>query len=602
MSAFSTAAYAPNAFDTDGQGVEIWTPVGEVARALPITLTVIATPIYRAPPASGGIDPNPGAGLTGRLAAVWTPIVTLGGAEVTARCFGAVEVMAREGAARIAEFTLRPQPGEAVSLAAWVGLPVTIDVAKVNTDGSVGAARRLFTGVVDTPAVNLAERMIAISATDDLQGVLDAMSDADVDALVGGRWSPVIFDEAKSHGWQRAEDRLSTRAASLDLSPFRIPRVSEWAQDASLRLAAGDIEDGSLAVSIASRAALVNQVDVRFDYRYPRLKIEGYGVSFTATQNWYMDIGVNGRQILTRQAVESALSSAGATVQGNIAWNPVPESFAQPGTDYVWVKPPEAVASQLCRGFSALCTFDYAKYNEEAHLITVKNDASIAQVGIRASQMQSSLEGQYQEPTTYEANTFMVKSETNKALKPANTLTARLGVTHAENPTLSPETNRSAANLAMETLIDIAKTTIAASHRNSAVTLVTPVNPDIDLNLVVGVETEILTAEGKVSALSHRLDADTGRAVTEVTLAISSLMGVGIDHPETPTVPPEEAAPTDTKLQVNPICRFNSGIDEDHMFSVEFPGVEEAERAKTTIEIRSDYAAPVIENLFLLEF
>jgi hypothetical protein len=600
MPAFA-AGFAPIAFDA-GLSADVWTPVADLARALPVTLSVISDADYNAAIGAGSVTPLPGAGYTGRLGAVWTPIITVAGADVTARCVGGVRVMAREGAARIAEFTLAPLPGEGVSVAAWVGRPVTVSVAKKYPDGGTGAPRRLFTGIIDSPAPNLTERMVAISATDDLQGVIDALSDAAIDALTGGRWSAVIFDPAASHGWRRALDRLSTRPASLDLDPFRAPRTSAWSGGAeSMTFTADDIEDGSVAVAVAPRAQLVNQVDIAFDYRYPRLKIEGYGVSWSYGSNWYVYAGVEGRQVLTRQAVESALSSAGATVQGEISWKKIPDTFAEPGVNYVWVTNPQ-IQAVTCRGFSCLCTFDYAKYNEEGHRIRVRNDASIAQVGVRATSLQSSLEGAYMEPTTYEAHTFLAKSGTNKALQPTNKLTASSGVTRAQNPELSPETNRAAADAAMMTLIDIAKTTIAGSHRGSSVDFTVPIHPGIDLPARIRVTTAHLSARGKVSALTHSMDTDTGRAVTEVTLSISALSGVGIAHPETPTAAPPEDEPANMILGAGARITWNSGPDEDHAFSIEFPGVEAAERAKTVKEIESTYAAPIAEDLFQLIF
>ena len=393
-----------------------------------------------------------------------------------------------------------------------------------------------------------------------------------------------------------------TRAASLDLDPFRVPRVTEWAGEKTLALGGDDIEDGSLSVAIAPRSQLVNQVDVRFDYRYPRLKIQGYPVSYAYAANWYVEIGIEGRHLLTRAAVESAISSAGATVQGKINWMPLPGSFNQPGTDYVWVAPAPEIAEQLCRGFSALCTFDYAKYNEEAHQITVANAASIEKVGRRATQLQSSLEGAYMEPVVYEAHTFMTKGKIDKALEPADTLVAGSGITRAKNPTLSPETDRAAADLAMQTLIDIAKTMIVASHRGSRVDFVTPINPDIDLTTFIHLHTDILEACGKVATLTHSMETDTGRAVTQVTLAISSLAGIGIDHPETETAAPEADPPEETPLPPRYTCTFDNLPEESHEFAIEFEGIEAAERAKTVKEIQTEYAASVLEDLFILEF
>lgn len=610
MMTFATG-FDPRAFDAGepdigepgdpGEPEESWSPVGPVALTLSVTLKIVAAPEYNAPPASGGMNPDPGAGYTGIQGAVWAPIVTVGGEDVSARCLGPVQIIAREGAARVAEFTLRPASGERVSLAGWVGQPVTLSVAAKNPDGTIGASHRLFTGMIDTPAPHLEDRNVAVSATDDLQGVIDAMSDAEIDALVGGRWSAVVFDAAASHGHRRAQDRLSTRPASLDLDVFRVPRITPWARATQpLALGANDIETGSLTVSVAARSQLVNQVDIAFDYRYPRLQCQGYGLSYayggSGNGGWKAYISA-GNWVLTRQAVESAISSTGATAT-SITWAKIPDPFVEGN----WIWGGSKAADQLCRGFSCLCSFDYAKYNEEAHRIMVACPSSIEKMGVRATSLQSSLEGAYIDPQQYEVQTFMVKSKTNQSVAPTDKVTPMSGITRAQNATLSPETNRSAAEAAMTTLIDIGKTMIAASHRGSQVGFVVPIHPGIDLSGFVTLTTETLTACGKVVALTHNMYTESGRAVTEVTLAISSLSGVGIDHPETATVPPPPDQPANKTLQAHPVITWNSGLNADHSFTITFPGVEEAERALTHKEIKTAYAAPVIEDLFELGF
>jgi hypothetical protein len=164
--------------------------------------------------------------------------------------------------------------------------------------------------------------------------------------------------------------------------------------------------------------------------------------------------------------------------------------------------------------------------------------------------------------------------------------------------TLTPETDRAAANAAMECLIDMAKTRIAAAHRQNEATATVILDPEIDLNRHFLMASARVTAAGKVKTLTHRLNTDTGRAVTEFTLAVSSIAGLGIVHPETPTTAPDASQNPDKAVTGYPKCEFHSKPAEDHEFVVEFPGMAEADRAMLKHQLEQAIDAPVWEDEF----
>ena len=87
-------------------------------------------------------------------AGVWTAIVTVDGSDVSSRVVGEIRIDAEESSARTAEFTIRPAAGTSFAVANWVGKSVTIDIAD-NASGSPANVQRLFTGLIDTPTLNL---------------------------------------------------------------------------------------------------------------------------------------------------------------------------------------------------------------------------------------------------------------------------------------------------------------------------------------------------------------------------------------------------------------------------------------------------------------
>jgi hypothetical protein len=581
----------------------VWEVVGEAAPRLILSIPAAASE-------GGGTLPDPG--LDGP-AVSWRPVVFIDGVDVSELTIGAIEVRAAEGAARVASFSLLFAPGQAIALSTWTGHAVEIDYARL-MNGEIAARARLFTGIIDTPEFDAATGMIRILATDDLQGELDAMTDAQIDALAGGRWSAVVFDEARSHGGQRARDRMSARTASLDLDVWRTPRVTPWFAAASLPFTADDIEDGSLSATFAGRSSLINRVVVAFDYRTPLARARTYGVSFDSVAHaagkygggggfggvqyatWASYIKA-GHVILTKAAVESAISSAGAEI-AQMSWINTPASYAEPGVDdWVWVKGPNDDL-YLCRGFTAQVTFNSGGEMEENHVITVDAPLSIAQAGVLESSLSGSLEGAYPEQTQVETQMAVNRVLAVQSIPPRDYATAAAGLLTSVRATLTPETDRAAANAAMACLIDMAKVRIADAHRQNEVTASVLLAPDVDTARHVRVDTPRIKATGKVKAVTHRLDADSGRAVTTFTLAVSSLCGVGIVHPETPTAAPDAPALAAKPAGGSTRIQFNSGPKENHEFSVEFPGMAEADRALLVKEILSSALAAVHEDEF----
>lgn len=527
----------------------------------------------------------------GAATAAWSARVLIDGVDVSSRIVGDIRIDASEGAARIAELTIRPADGTGFAIADWSGQSITIDVVDMST-GVATDGRRLFTGLIDTPTLDLNLRTIGLLATDNLQNQIEALSAASIDTLVpGGYHSPVIFDPA-ARGWSRAQDRLATVPASLDLSPQNAFRLSDWAPRASANLTFTDdhILDGSLQTSQSSRHQLINRVDIDFAYRFPRVKAEGYEISDT-----YVTLGTieahaqAGNWWLTRAAVETAIGAAGGAIV-SITYTDLP-AFAvgswQPGpSDYL-----------LCMGYTALVSFEYTQTIEEQHAITVTAPNSIAAVGTLRDRLTGALEGEYP-PVEAVEHSMLLYAKSLSSIPPKDRAVVSNGFTTSADVTLTPDTNRDAADAAMETLIAVAKTRIWASHRRNTVTASTALNPDVDLPRTIDINTSQLHARGKCRSVTHTLSPESGEAITTFSIAICSVAGTGITHPETPTAAPAGSSPATTALSEVPTSDFNYGPAEDHILTVTFPEVAAIERDKLDIPLNSSYFAPLTEDIF----
>lgn len=532
-------------------------------------------------------------GLAG-MAAQWIPLVYIDGASVDAQVVGDIRIDAEEGAARIAEITLRPTQGTLVDLPGWTGKSVIVDIAD-NSTGAPLYPMRLFSGVIDTPALSLSERTITIRCTDDLQGRCAGMSNSELIGVIGGYGSHVVFDEASS-GWSLAQDLLSTVPASLDISPDGALRLTPWAPKASPDLVFDDSQVGenSLSVEIANRSSLVNDVEVEFDYRFPRVKAEGYVVSHEVVNlmNFATHV-LNEDYFLQRAQVEAAIASSGGNLV-SINYTALPDYIIPVGTGF-WSPGPND--STLCMGFTALVSFDYAQTSTEQHRISVRNQASIDAIGLRSETISSALEGGYTDISAAESSIRLYKAEIS-GIPPQDVATVTPEKTTSSDVTLSPETNRAAADEAMEALIAIGKTRIWSSHRGNSVSAAVPLNAAIDVDKTIYIVADGVTAKGKCSRVTHNLSTDSGLAISEFSVAICSVSGVGFIHAEDPTVAPTGTSAGQTDISVFPTVVFNKGLAEDHNITITFPGVEDAERNAATVEIATEVSAVLFEDIF----
>lgn len=527
---------------------------------------------------------------TGAQAGIWRPIVVFNGADISAQIVGEIRVDAEEDAARIADLTLRPADGSSFAIAAWVGKTLTIDITDYATGSPVNTTR-LFAGLVDEPRLDLHARTVTLRATDNLQNTLDAMSDAAVDsAIPGAIASPAVFDPA-AHGWSRAQDRLSTLHHSLDLSTANALRLTDWTPKttADLAFTADHILEDSLSVSLTSRSRLINTCDISFGYRFPRVKAEGYAISFSyVSESTISDYASGLSWFLQRSAVEQAIKSAGASIE-SITYTAMPNEAAIGS----WESGPYDI--ELCMGFSAVVSFNYGQMTEEQFAITVVDSASVTAVGTLHERLSGALEGKYQPVQSAEHSITLYKNQVS-GVPPIDSATASVGHTVAAEVTLTTDSNRAAANAAMQALVATGKNHIWGSHRRNTVSASVALNPAIDVSQTLSVTTPQITAKGKCARISHRMSPDTGQAVSDFQIAICSIAGTGVTHPDTANTAPTGSSPATTTLAASTSIVFNGGAAEDHKFTITFPAVVSGERDMAVVPITASYNALLIED------
>ena len=164
--------------------------------------------------------------------------------------------------------------------------------------------------------------------------------------------------------------------------------------------------------------------------------------------------------------------------------------------------------------------------------------------------------------------------------------------------TLTADTNRTAAQNAMQTLIQVVKTRIAGSHRHNYVTASVPLNPSLDLPLTVDINVPGLHAVGKGAHRRMSCRRKPGR-LSLILAGYFSVAGVGVTHSDTPNTAPAGTSPGSTEFTGSPTAVFSYGPSDDHTITVTFPAWRR--RAKQgDIPLSSSYSAGLPEDILTI--
>ena len=195
----------------------------------------------------------------------WTVNVIVDGTNILDQLDDATQVTVEgeRNAARLAKFAVALSG----DLTGWIGKTCVIEYVT-----GTAATWRRFGGVIVAATVDLENRLLNVSATDDYQRIVDAMTDDAIKTAVSGKWSKYVFAE-DAHGWRRLQDLLSTIDSSAELNTYGALELHGWQTLATANYTFDDgfIDDGSLSITLADRSNLVNRVDVTLSARFERL-------------------------------------------------------------------------------------------------------------------------------------------------------------------------------------------------------------------------------------------------------------------------------------------------------------------------------------------
>lgn len=529
----------------------------KVATPAAVTLSLRIVVIDAA--AVGGLD-----GAGGWAAAPngqWRPIVLVDGADVSGQLLGPVTVTHARDSAAVAEFAYLP--AAAMQPMGLIGRPVQI--AFERADGS--ARQRMFTGVINSPSIDLDTGAIACSCHDRAQEVWAATPRESIDAMVGGRWSVHVSGEPVDNHVYMLE-RIQSVAASWAIDVLQRPRIIPWSGSTrELTVRTADVIDGSLSVDLPSRGQLRTRITCRLQYRFQRLRYRG------AQAQWAGDIH------LFKPFISATVNYPGATwlttsmvrgaCEGVSGWQLVGDIRIEHPPARSWMIGGSAsqgfysidarTAPELALSFSATYSTRWRQVVTEDWALTVVCPELESQVGAPvAEEIGASIESEFDQPGW----------ESDESLEPM--LSNTYGTGDVKEDWKPAGYDDDARDNALRTLLDRAWVRIWSASRSGRVRFDLPLRPDLWLDARIELEHARLRAAGDVVEISHRMDPATGEAVSAITLAVG-MPGA------TPAALPDwalPASPADTyvpPLGANSfrIGTFVGGTSESPVFDAE---------------------------------
>ena len=488
-------------------------------------------------PLNGGAPGNsepPAVAVDPVVSVLWDVRLMLGGVDVSANLTGQVRIEREEGAATLADFVLSLDAGP-VNPASYIGQSVSIYYR--HWSGSAWTETLRFVGQVIRPQYSMQERLISCDCSDRLQDAIEAMTVAQVDTLTGGAWSADVFEvpEGRSR-WDYAQERMSTRPASLQKNTVGALEVTNWAAGApAFVFPPGSVLDQSMDWIPVELNERVNVVELEFDYRFTRLRERHQDFTWmhpdivgTTIPNSFCLWRTATTNLPTVDMVVDACRDAGyQAVLSGAAWVELPPTGVYCSPPTPWINSLKSLGLLLGGTWTAARRWTQAI--TEQYRLRVEAPQSIVQAGevIRRDRITS--ESQSDRAQEFEGAAF--ESPEPDAVQDS------MGDWVADL--------REAGRLdaAITVGVSMARVQILSSHRDNRLGFQLPTVDTLGVTLenTIRVEDEVagesIACQAKVFSLADEWSFDDGSAITTVLLAVSQ-GGGDVDDPVAPPAPP----------------------------------------------------------------
>lgn len=463
--------------------------------------------------------------------------LALGGVDVSADLIGAVDIEVAENESGLADFVLRAPVG-AIDPLAYVGKWVTIDYQRRDAADQLLASERRFTGQIASISYDPDLREITVAASNDLQGKVENLSRAQLAALIGGRWSAHVFEDA-ADPWQYAQERLLTAERELHVDQFGqlvavpwfgLPMEGTWTD--AVRF------PERLALERVSRRDLITRVRVVMDFRYALLRHRELQVTVANSLGlcgWLAGEG----DLIEKSVIMSAADGSVWTRVSPVYFFELPsESLAGicGGTNFAYN---EGYAA-LCLGGTWRVARRWAQQINEVYTLDLIAPDLEAVYGVQAVTYRYGVEAAY-DAGDYERSLDFDGPPAGAVLSPA-TNDYEVEADQAE------QTGRAALAEAQRCALEYGRGLIRSRARRNTLPIELVYDASVTLRSVRSVDIDGLTTVGKIARIRERLDPSAAEESMQVVLAISRHDGPGaaVDSALDPAPAPSRPAEANT--------------------------------------------------------
>jgi len=482
----------------------------------------------------------------------WTCYLYIDGRQIPAsQIHGDITITRTENDAAQMTFGLIPPRGS-LDITAYEGLSVILNVQ------TAAGVFRAYTGKINTPTLNLLDRKIYISCTDNRRELINQDYSFLVDNI--GYYTESVFGVAKDRA-QELDYRLSTVPYTLNFNAYGVPQYSYAfaAAAADYSYTDSDIYRDSgrdPQVVLNPRANVINTVNINLEYRYKRLYMA------YSTYTWSTDIDCDfltkGYSLTKRSLIEAAANAAGWSIVGDITFatnfragyyncGGVTTGFSWIETGYTNVAKTENYrasdgtiqtrnvvdangqqvyssvptsyidrSKEYCDAAQWSSSYRWVQNVIESYTLSITAPQSVTRFGTVSQD----------ESTAVDSKLSTAAWEDNKQYLLSPGYGVGSAVTNSSSSYYNEILNLSDYQTSALAIINKAKTTILKSHRNNYVSFNMFLNPVIDLRHTVDInatshEGTSIHAKGKVYQIEHTLSPSDGGCNTKITLALS---------------------------------------------------------------------------------
>jgi hypothetical protein len=467
-------------------------------------------PLNGAPLNSGGAGgETPPLYVVAGTGYLWRERVLMAGVDISDQLVEGWDADREESAAGVGSIAFYLPPGP-VTPSDWVGRDVTIDY--ISTSAGLTTEARMLTGKVVTPTWDPSTRVMTCELSDQLQQRVELMPIEEIDVLTEGDWSPDVFEPVEGRSrWEYAQERMSTRTASLDCSAYGVPRVTSWYSTApAFVFGPGQVLDNTQGCDPADLSRMTNKVVIEADYRYARLRQRNESFNWIGGGfcGWYF---TDSKELPTVAMVKEAIASAGGQLLDGFGWDLLPPSMPDPCLMGVpWTN--YYVNEELLLGANFIIGRRWAQSVTERYALNVVAPGSIAAAGEVVERMGGALEIESLLAEAWGDSAFTdgISSHTDERDEP-----------------------RRALFLVVQLLQGVA--IVVNTHRGTTVSWQVPTSMAMGIDLSHTLElNDLIRARGKCVRIATRTNYQAGTAITTLTIAIMRGGGTVAD----PLVPP----------------------------------------------------------------